>query len=156
MNETKLPKVGTRAHIALKHREAIENLNSVVNTYLAPSTIDGVGVFALRDIKKGERMYQNVIPSLHDLPYSKWRKLHEHVRKTLIEFFPYKIFDGKERAQTFWYPVNSMQAYMNHSDTPNYDCMKDIALKNIKKGEEITENYREIADSEKIFPFLKK
>ena len=45
---------------------------------------------------------------------------------------------------------------MNHSDTPNYDCMKDIALKNIKKGEEITENYREIADSEKIFPFLKK
>lgn len=150
-----LPKMGSNAHKALKHREAIAALNDIVNTYLAPSQIHGVGVFALRDIKKGEKMYQNTIPSIFDVPYSKFRLLQKHVRDTLKQFFPYKIFDKRNEPQTFWYPVNSMQAYMNHSDTPNYDPVKDVALKNIKKGEEITENYREIANSEKIFPFLK-
>ncbi len=32
---------------------------------------------------------------------------------------------------------------MNHSDDPNYDDVKDIAIKDIQAGEEITEDYKQ-------------
>lgn len=145
-------KIGTKAHKELKWKESIEALNDTVNTKLASSPIHGVGVFALRDIKKGERMYQNTIPNTFDLPYSKFGKLRKEVKEMLLQFFPFKAVDVDA---TFWYPVNSMQAYMNHSDKPNYDAIKDVALKDIKAGDEVTEDYRKIEGWEKVYPFIK-
>lgn len=144
-------KIGTKAHKELKWKEAIEALNSTVNTRLAPSPIHGVGVFAIRDIKKGERMYQNTIPNIFDLPYAKFSKLKPEIKDILLQFFPYKV---AEPEATFWYPVNSMQAYMNHSSEPNYNAQDDIALRKIKAGEEITEDYRKISGWEKVYPWL--
>lgn len=145
-------KIGTKAHKELKWKESINALNDTVNTKLASSSIHGVGVFALRDIKKGERMYQNTIPNTFDLPYSKFGKLRKEVKEMLLQFFPFKAVDVDA---TFWYPVNSMQAYMNHSDKPNYDAIKDVALKDIKAGDEVTEDYRKIEGWEKVYPFIK-
>lgn len=144
-------KLGTKAHKEEKWREAIDVLNDVVNTKLAPSNIHGVGVFALRDIKKGERMYQNTIPNTFDLPYSKFNKLKPYVKETILQFFPFKVI---EKESTFWYPVNSMQAYMNHSNTPNYDAHEDIALNDIKAGDEVTEDYRKIDGWKKVYSWI--
>lgn len=151
MSEKKLPKLGTKAHKELKWKESIAVLNDIVCTKLAPSNINGVGVFALRDFKKGDKMHQNIIPNTFDVPTSKFKKLKPEVREILFGFFPFKAVQPEE---IFWYPVNSMQAYMNHSDKPNYDAQEDVALKGIKAGEEITEDYRKIEGWDKVYPWL--
>lgn len=144
------PEKVTKAHIEKKHKEAIELLNRVVSTKIAPSSIDGVGVFAIRDIKKGEIIELDAIPHGFDLPYKKFNKLNPEVRDILLGHFPL-IASGSH----FIYPVTKMTAFLNHSDKPNYDAKGYKALKKIKKGEEITEDYRKIEGWEKVYPFLK-
>ena len=160
----KKTKVGTKEHEALKWREAIKVLNRIVNSKIAPSDIHGVGVFATRDIKKGEQLGLNAIPHMFDVPYKLFDKLNKGVRQTLLEHFPMKTVEHKQdeeskkkygEAGTFWYPVNNIQAYLNHSDKPNYDNQTDKALRDIKKGEEITEDYRKIPGYENIYDFIK-
>ena len=144
-------KLGTKVHKELKWKESIEALNDTVNTKLAPSPIHGVGVFALRDIKKGEKMYQNVIPNTFDLPLEKFKKLKPEVRDILLQFFPFKVAQPES---TFWYPVNSMQAYMNHNENPNYNAQDDVALRKIKAGEEVLEDYRKINGWKEVYPWI--
>lgn len=151
----KKPKLGTKAHKDLKWKESIEALNEIVNSEIQPSKIHGVGVFALRDFKKGDKLYQGGIPNTFDLPYSKFKTLKPYVKEKLLQFFPFKVTEKKEDPITFWYPVNSMQAYINHSNKPNYDPIEDVALKDIKKGEEITEDYKKIDGWAKVYKFIK-
>jgi len=159
----KLPKLGTKAHQNLKWKESIEALNDTSNVKLAPSEIHGIGVFALRDIKKGQRLYLNIVPNMYDVPYKLFNKLRPEIREMILSHFPHKVTEGvqteedKQRygdAQTFWFPVNNMQAYLNHADEPNYDGQEDKALKVIRKGEEITEDYRKIPGYQEVYPFL--
>lgn len=135
---------------AQKHEEAIKLLREIVKIKLAPSEIDGVGVFAMRDLKKGEKLYTDIVPHQFDLPYSKVKKLPKDIRDILLGQFPL-ITEGSH----FLYPVTKMSGYLNHSDTPNYDAVEDKTLRKIKAGEEITEDYRLIKGWEKIYPWLK-
>lgn len=146
----KVPKLGTKAHAEIKFKEAIELLNRVVCVKLAPSDIHGVGVIAIRDIKKGEVIEIDAVPHVFDLPYKKFNKLNKEVRDILLGHFP-QILGGSH----FFYPVGKMSAYLNHSDKPNYDAKTYKALKDIKVGEEITEDYNLIPGAKKIFDFLK-
>lgn len=139
----------TKAHIKKKLNEQVNLLNEIVKVRLAPSQIHGVGVFALRDIKKGESLYLNSIPHQLDLPYKMLKKLDKEIQEILLGHFPL-IVSGSH----FWYPVNQMAAYLNHSDTPNCDAKTDLALRKIKKGEEITEDYRKIETWEEVYPWL--
>lgn len=144
------PFKASKGHVNKKLREQINLLNEIVKVKLAPSQIHGIGVFALRDIKKGENLYLNAIPHQLDLPYKRFKSLDKEVQEILLGHFPLIV-----KGSHFWYPVNQMAAYLNHSDTPNCDAKNDKALKNIKKGEEITENYREIEVWQTVFPWLK-
>lgn len=139
----------TKKHKSLKLREQVNLLNEIVKIRLAPSKIHGVGVFAMRDIKKGENLYTDAIPHQLDLPYKMFNKLDPEIKDILLGHFPL-IIEGSH----FMYPVTKMSAYLNHSDTPNYDAKEDRALTNIKKDEEITENYRLIPNYEKIYTWL--
>jgi len=130
-------------------KNQIELLHEIVKLKIAPSSIHGVGVFAVRDITKGEKLYADALPHMLDLPYKKFKKLTPEIREILLSHFP-RIPQGSH----FWYPVNHMSAYFNHSDTPNADAKEDKALTNIKAGEEITENYREIEGWEEAYPWL--
>ena len=47
-----------------------------------------------------------------------------------------------------------LTSFMNHSDTPNYDPATDFALADISKGEEVFEDYRQIPNYERAFPWL--
>jgi len=143
-------KLNTKKHKEMKWKEAFEVLNDTVSTKLAPSKIAGVGVFALRDMKKGEKLYLDSIPNMYDLPYSKVNKLKPEIRDILLGHFP-QIINGSH----FWFPVNSMQAFLNHDINPNYDAVNDKALRKIKAGEELTEDYKKIDGWEKIFNFIK-
>lgn len=135
----------------LTNKEQQNKLNGRVKLRLAQSPIHGVGVFALRDIVKGEKIYADNMPEVYTLPHSQFRALHKEIRDLLIERWP-QILDGS----AFIYPDARMLAYMNHSSTPNYDPKTDTALENIKKGEEVTEDYRLIPTHAKAFPWLDK
>lgn len=139
----------SKKHIEKKLKDQITLLNDIVKIRLAPSSIHGVGVFAMRDIKKGDKLYTDIIPHQFDLPYSKFNKLDKDIRNILLGHFPL-IIEGSH----FMYPVTKFSAYLNHSDKPNYDAVNDIALDDIKAGEEVTEDYKLIKNWEKIFDWL--
>ena len=149
LKEIKVPKV-SRQQKRKKTREAIKLLNAIVKIRLAPSSIHGIGVFAMRKMSKGEKIYSDIIPHQFDIPYSDFNELRLDVKEMVLSHFPL-IPSGSH----FLYPVTKFSAYLNHSDIPNYDAKSDVLLKNVEKGEEITEDYRQIENWEIIYPFLK-
>lgn len=126
----------------------IAMLNTMVAVKLAPSPIHGIGVFAIRDIEQGERIYANLLPEKWHLKYEHFNKLRPTVAEELLSRFPL-IATGS----AFLWPDVHFEAYMNHSETPNYHDGR--ALEFIGQGEEITENYRKINGAEFVFDFLK-
>lgn len=129
----------------------IAELNGRVKVRIGPSSIHGVGLIAIRNIRKGEMLFTDHIPVAYNLPYSEFHKLFPEVRQLLLERWP-RILQGS----IFFYPDTKLQAYCNHSNTPNYDSEHDVMLKDVKKGQEITENYRGILGWETIYPWLDK
>lgn len=109
-----------------------KELNSEVWLTLAASTIHGIGVFALRDIPCGTVMQQSVS--------RRW-----YSREVLPHIAPEIQISARQRnsmGSGFVHPNAdaTYQAWMNHSDTPNSTGRH--ALIDIKKGEEVTEDYR--------------
>jgi hypothetical protein len=131
-------------------KSIITTLNNIVCVRIAPSPIHGVGVFATQDLKKGDTLNLDASYQIYDLPYSRFDELLPEVRDLLLGMFPL-IIDGSK----FIYPVTRMTAFLNHSDTPNYDAKNDKVLVDIPKGTELTEDYRLIPNYEKIFNFIK-
>lgn len=127
----------------------IQELNEEVKCTIAPSKIHGVGVFALRDIKKGERLYTRLHDfRLYEIPYEKLDLLRPEIRQIIVERWPIVI-----NGFSFEHPNNmNLMSFMNHSDEPN--SKYDHTLKDIKKDEEVTEDYRVVPNAEKIFKFL--
>lgn len=134
--------------------QQVKQLNEQVKCYIAPSKIHGIGVFALRDIEKGEKCY--IFPrterTWYDLTYSDLEKLRPEIREIILQRWP-AIINGSY----FQSPLDDVWlcSFVNHSETPNYKQSSDSALRNIKAGEEVTESYRVMFDAEKIYPFLR-
>lgn len=147
----KLPKtLNTKAEQQKKLEDALIVLDEVVKVRVAPSSIHGVGVFAMRDIKRGEKLYTDAVPHAFDVPYKMFKKLRPDVAETILGRWP-QIVNGSH----FFWPDTQMAAFLNHSDNPNYDAKNDKTLKKIRAGEEITEDYRLIENYTKVFSWLK-
>jgi len=113
-----------------------EIMNATVYCKLAPSSIHGVGVFAIRNIPQGtefspndnavfqcdEEDFKNILPEIQELIIQ---------RNSFRENEPL-IFINPNKTQVF-------QQYMNHSNTPNSDGR--FAIRDILAGEEITEDF---------------
>jgi SET domain-containing protein len=128
---------------------AIDFLNATVKLRIAPSPIHGVGVFAMRDIPKGTKLYADRAPQPYRISEGNLSKLFPDVLTELSERWPRMLL-----GEGFAYPYCFIQGFMNHADEPNYDNALDIALCDIKAGEEVTEDYRAIPGWEKAFPWL--
>jgi SET domain-containing protein len=113
----------------------------MVSTYLAPSAIEGLGVFAGEFIERGRLLW-----SLNP-------KFDIFVEQSEIDGFPPHMQDFIAR---YAYPHLEMPGvvivdsdngrFMNHSLTPNTDFRifdKGYALVDIAQGEELTCNYHE-------------
>ena len=116
-----------------------DDLNTKVWVKLAPSPIHGVGVVAIRDIPKGQRIYcrsggNRTLNVAYDEPID---HLLPEIKALILGRWPH--------ARTRGYPSpnndQNLMSFMNHSTNPNYDKYNDVALKDIKKGEELTEDY---------------
>ena len=132
-----------------KLKQAVQLLRDIIKVKIAPSPIHGVGVFAMYPLKKGEQLELDAIPHAFDIPYSMLGELEKEQRELILSHWP-AIATGSH----FLYPVTKMTAFLNHSSEPNFDAKTGKTLRAVKKGEEITEDYRLIAGWAKVFPWL--
>ena len=118
----------------------------VVRSYLAPSAIEGLGVFAAAPIAKGEIVWRfdprfdQVISK--DAIAAAPEPVREFLERYVYEFHADPscvVLDGDEGR------------YMNHADDPNID-MSDpdvcVATRDIAAGEELTCDYRALSASD--------
>ena len=138
----------------LSKEQQITELNSEVKCKLSVSSIHGVGVFAMRSIKQGERCYcrPNMIPKFYNIPYGSLSKLFPEIRELVLQRWA-SIVNGS----IFCSPNDDahLLMFVNHSCNPNYDVVSDTALRDIVNGEEILENYTAMVNWEKVRPIDK-
>lgn len=136
--------------VSNEQQEAVaSHLNSVILVRIAPSKIHGVGVFAIRDLQKGQKLFLDSLPKVYESPHKIRGKLFAEVWQLVVERWP-RVVSGER----FAYPDARYQAYVNHADEPNYDGESDLLLCEVKKGEEILEDYRKIPGWDVAFPWL--
>ena len=119
---------------------------------LRPSPVQGVGVFAIRDIAKGKEPFRDAL----DWHKKSYARISLRELETLPSYFVplvknYAVGDGK----SYWVSLDSWNKYgiddfLNHSSTPNIGAKGDycfVALRDIQDGEELTIDYRNIDDA---------
>jgi hypothetical protein len=127
-------------------QECIDYLNSTVWATLRKSPIHNVGVFAIRDIPEGtpitdytdygDTHIQNILTP------QEIEKIYPEIRKLILDRIVF--LKGYNNLQFFSPNCDAkLQSWMNHSKTPN--TTGTHTLRNIKKGEELTEDFKEIA-----------
>ena len=108
----------------------------LVKTYLAKSKVHGLGVFAGQSIRKGAKIWRFVYG--FDRFYT--RKRLAKLPKPARDYINLHGYQWKNEI------LLSMDydTFMNHSENPNTDFHNGfvIARNNIRKGEEITNDYR--------------
>ncbi len=127
--------------------EVIEHLKSNIKTKLGVSPINGIGVFAIKDIKKDEQVFPKwegesfmyIIPNerLSDIPNQVLELLDMYFINDDLGFKIIRLFKGMNFL--FHGPSFCNSAYPTKENT-NVDIM-GIALRDIKAGEEILEWY---------------
>lgn len=126
--------------------EQLAELNGQTKVKIGVSKVHGVGVLALRDIGKGEKVWAQKLPVVYNLGYSHFGKLFPEVKELILSRNG-AVINGS----MFIQPDALMVDYMNHSGDPNYDPKTDTAIRNIKEGEELFENYKLMANYEKVW-----
>ena len=135
-----------------KQQEQINEINSVAKATLGVSKIHGIGVIALADIYRGDTIHAYRMPVMYSIPYGSLGKLFTEVKEEILKTWP-NVINGSN----FIYPNSRLLSYMNHSSDPtkiNYDALTDRAIINIPKGSEIFEDYRNMENWQKIFPWI--
>lgn len=116
--------------------EQIQHLNETVKCTLRPSLIHGIGVFALRDIAKGEQVVWPEAQEWYEISEAALIKLQPEILSLILDRWP-----QTDKKQPFLSPNadQNLMSFMNHSPEPN--SQHGIAIRDIKAGEEITEDY---------------
>ena len=141
----------------------VEYLNSSVFCRIGPSAVHGVGVIAIRDIPSGTLLTDYSVHNIKEIRQlcvseKDFDKILPEIRRLILDRCLFLSFQKK----FFFYSPNHdacLTSFMNHSADPNSDGR--YALRDIKSGEEVTENYKKIASSymgeeTKLHRFIKK
>lgn len=117
-----------------------------VRCYLAPSQIEGLGVYSHEDIKKGQEVWR-YDPILDiSIPSSKLGEVATHI----AEFLDRYTYPDPHRPDCIMLDGDEGR-FMNHSDTPNLDFTSadyGVALTDIPAGTELTCNYGDLIKGE--------
>ena len=109
----------------------------IVRTYVAPSRIHGLGVFAAQPLKAGTLIWV-FDPSIdQEISDEQLAALPDAVRDIALS----TSFTGTNGATIL---SRDNAVFLNHSDDPNLSggARGSIAVRNIAAGEELTEDYR--------------
>jgi SET domain-containing protein len=131
-----------------KKQKLLENLK---NTYcrLKPSGLEGVGVFAIKENKKGVNPFLNcVVQEWENIKPKEFENLDIEIQEMINDFF------AQNKDGSFSIPekgLNGMDIsfFLNGSNDPNIKTIGNgtkkeiqfVAKKDIKKGEELTVAY---------------
>lgn len=134
-------------------KELLNELTGNTWVMIKPSAIEGIGVFALQDIAKGNRsVFSKTNENEQWIPITKTEveNLPEHA-KALIE--NYCLYDEENYfVPDYGFKKMDLVNFLNHSDTPNIISINDgeffEAYRDIKKGEELVIDYGAIVDGE--------
>ena len=109
----------------------------LVKTYLDKSPIHGIGVFAAERVRKGTKIWRFVEGFDRCYTPKQFARLPKPARD-FLKSYAYKV-DGE-----ILFTVDQ-DHYINHSDAPNTYLHNGyaIAARDIPKGREITNDYRE-------------
>ena len=133
--------------------DQITELNSTVKVKLGVSKIHGIGVIAIYDLPKGTKVHchPSTNPRFYNIPYSSLNKLFPEIRELILQRWP-SIINGSR----FMSPNDNawLATFMNHSDEPNYEIYSDAVIRDVAKGEELTEDYRLMENYATIYPWL--
>jgi SET domain-containing protein len=111
------------------------------------SRIHGVGVLAIRDIPAGTRVFRGEDERVVWVSRATVRRLPEPLRRLYEDFGQ---LWGERLGVPRTFNMLSVGWYLNHSDRPNVAADDDgrfHALRRIRKGEELTADYRTFADA---------
>jgi len=128
-----------------------EILNNLKNTCckLKPSKIEGVGVFAIKDIPKGKNPFPGIKNGKwHKFQMKDLKKLDKEVLKLVDDFFVIEE-DGEVYIPETGLNGIDISFFLNNSKNPNLKIIEDgktealnfKTIKSIKKGEELTVSY---------------
>ena len=134
--------------------EQIQELTETVKCRLAPSPVHGIGVFAIRDIKKGEKLHCTLEePRWYTLKYENLDKIPPEVRQLILDRWS-NVING----DPFLSPNHDaiMVNFMNHSNDPNFDPHTDTAMRDLPKGTEVFEDYRLAKNAHLVYPWIKE
>lgn len=115
----------------------MSNIENIVKCKLDLSNIHKIGVFAVKDIKKGEELFI-INPISFSLTREEFEEIPTEIKEIILDR---NVFYKEDENIEFTNPNMDINyiCFLNHSDNPN--STGTIALRDIKKGEEITESY---------------
>ena len=111
----------------------------LISTFIAPSAIEGVGVFAAEAVNSG-RIISRFDPAFDRLIPTKEYMAAPPYLKSLLDRY---AFPHPQRPEFIVYEVDNSR-FMNHSLDPNTDYSDfaaGLALRDIAPGEELTCDY---------------
>lgn len=126
----------------------IHYLNNTVFCKLGASKIHGVGVFAIRDIPKGTQLTDNKIwdrnkrKNYYNITAEEFKTILPEIQGLILDRM--QFIKGQDLEFISPNDDQVLQSFMNHSDDPNSDG--EYAIKDIKCGEEITEDFTKLVD----------
>lgn len=132
--------------------ELLQELRDETYVMIRPSAIEGIGVFAIRDIPKCCRtMFSKPIPNKDEwivISKTEIEQLPQH-SKDLIE--NYCLYDEENYfVPEYGFKKMDLVNFLNHSDTPNIISINEgeyfEAIRDITKGEELLIDYGEIVE----------
>ncbi len=122
----------------------------LINTYIAKSDIEGVGVFAAEAIGKGQTI-SRFEPAFDRLvPTREYLAAPPHLKALLDRY----AFPHPSDPDFIVYEVDNSR-FVNHSDNPNTDYTNfeaGVALRDIAAGEELTCNYNDFFKDYEFLP----
>jgi SET domain-containing protein len=129
--------------------QLLQELREETLITIKPSTVHGIGVFAISDIPKGcSTIFSRNVGNWIKVPIADIETLPEH-SKSLVE--TYCLYDEENYyLPDYGFKVMDLVNYLNHSSAPNIESINDgenfIALRDIKAGEELFVSYHDIAE----------
>lgn len=122
----------------------------IINTYIAKSDIEGVGVFTAEDLRKGQ-VISKFEPDFDRLiPTEDYLNAPPHLKALLDRY----AFPHPDNPDCVVYEADNSR-FMNHSETPNTDYSNfeaGRALRDIRAGEELTCNYDSFFTGYELLP----
>ena len=117
----------------------------LVRTKLGLSSIHGIGLFADQDIPKGTPVWEFTPGFDQEIPREQFEKIPEAARNDFLKY----SYTSKKNGGYYILCCDDGR-FFNHSEEPNVTSMPsgtgsediDVAARDIKKGEELTCDYR--------------